>query len=312
MKKLFAILLTMLSLFSFASCMKENKNSTQPVTQSTFNTSTAFYTTYPITSNSILSSTKQHTTKKVTTQKANPIVEKTTTTSTATTTKPITTKQLITKPTSTTKPITITTTNIVTTKPAITTELITTTEPFTTEPTTVQPTTTQPPTISVTTTQPIVTTTRVDLNVKKEEIAAENKRHNQAIQEINDNYDTLINRNIERINSIKSQYGISYVYDELTCVEKINEINSKISDISWEIIRIEPYKDEPEYRQKYRTLQQQKADLENEKMIYEKMREIINYEEANDSYAYSQQSELESENAIHQINLANIESKYSN
>lgn len=336
MKRVLAILLTMVFLFSLAACKKIANNvdsnlftTFQPTSDTTISiitteiqTTTIQETTLTQSSTEQQNITKKTTTKKPATSKA--LVNKNTTknliTTKLTTTAKPTTKITTTKQTKTTqKP---TTTMFKTTAPRpstiisnTTTKTSTTTVPtIRTTTTTIPPTTTTKPTTTKQTTTKTTTTvftTKANLAAKKEEIDAENKRHSEAVQQIDDSYNTLINRNNERINSIKAQYGISYVYDEITCVERINELNSEISDITYELIRVEPYKDEPEYIQRYRSLQQEKTNLENEKTKYEKMREIIGYENANLSHTDDYQRQLEDENALHQSNLAKIETKYS-
>lgn len=149
-----------------------------------------------------------------------------------------------------------------------------------------------------------------DPSAKSSEISKENERHNQVLAELKESRDYLVDLNRGRINDIKSAYGISYVYDDVTCVVEISSLDSEISDLDFELSRLEMYND-PADRRRIAELRSQINDLKSQKTMYEQMRKIHNYEYAIESHESDYQSKVAAENKLHQENLSKIESKYN-
>ena len=150
---------------------------------------------------------------------------------------------------------------------------------------------------------------KADPNNKSKEIAAENERHTQEVQKLKENRDYLINLNQGRINDIKSQYGISYVYDDITCAQEISSLRSQVYDLDYQISRLELYND-PSDRAQLASLRQQKNSLEQKITKYEQMRKINSYQNTIESTENNYQNKLAEENSLHQQNLTAIEAKY--
>lgn len=151
---------------------------------------------------------------------------------------------------------------------------------------------------------------KADSTAKSSEIAKENERHTQKLAELKESRDYLVGLNKDRINSIKSTYGISYVYDDATCLSKISSLDSQISDLDFEISRLEMYND-PADRKRIAELKSERNELKSQKTTYEQMRKIHDYEYAIESYEYEYQRKVAAENELHQENLAKIETKYA-
>ena len=149
----------------------------------------------------------------------------------------------------------------------------------------------------------------VDNDTKKAEIDAENNRHEEKIQEITDAYLWLVQTNEERIAELKTQHNISYVYDNLTCYEKVSELQTDISDLSQRISRLESYND-PSDLSTIASLKNQKKAKETEKEKYEAMISIHRYEDAILSHTDTYNSDIEKENSLNETNLSMIEKKY--
>ena len=149
----------------------------------------------------------------------------------------------------------------------------------------------------------------VDNDTQKAEIDAENKRHEEKTQEITDAYLWLVQTNEERIAELKTQHNISYVYDNLTCYEKVSELQTDISDLSQRISRLESYND-PSDLSTIASLKNQKKAKETEKAKYEAMISIHRYEDAILSHTDTYNSDIEKENSLNETNLSMIEKKY--
>ena len=145
---------------------------------------------------------------------------------------------------------------------------------------------------------------------KSAELLNEALRHEYAITTIFDSYQWLVELNRSRIAELKSQYNISYVYDDLTCYSKISEINTQINDLNYQISRLEVYND-PADRAQIASLKQQKTSLENQKAKYEAMRSINSYEDRILLYTEEYERDIANENNLYEQNKTNIELKYS-
>ena len=145
---------------------------------------------------------------------------------------------------------------------------------------------------------------------KSQELLNEALRHEYAVTSIIDGHNWLVELNQGRIAELKSQYGISYVYDDATCYSKISEINSQISDLNYQISSLEMYND-PADRSKLASLKQQKSSLENQKAKYEAMRSINDYENRILSYNDDYERDISNENDLYEQNKINIELKYA-
>lgn len=149
----------------------------------------------------------------------------------------------------------------------------------------------------------------IDQTFKNAEIEAENERHEARIKEIEDAYLWLVQTNEERIAELKTQHNISYVYDNLTCYEKVSALETDIADLSQKIARLEIYND-PSDLATIASLKNQKKSKEAEKAKYEAMISIHRYEDAILSHTDSYNSDVEKENALNETNLSMIDKKY--
>lgn len=149
----------------------------------------------------------------------------------------------------------------------------------------------------------------IDQALKTAEIEAENKRHEERIKEIEDAYLWLVQTNEERIAELKTQHNISYVYDNLTCYEKVSALETDIADLSQKIARLEIYNN-PSDLATIASLKNQKKSKEAEKAKYEAMISIHRYEDAILSHTDTYNSDIEKENALNESNLSLIDKKY--
>ena len=151
---------------------------------------------------------------------------------------------------------------------------------------------------------------KINNDNKNAEFAAEDARHEQEVVEITDSYNDLVELNEERINNLKEQYNISYVYDNLTCYEKVSDLQSEISTISRRISLLESY-DDPADLATIASLKTQKQSKEQEKAKYEAMIDIHRYEQAILSHKDTYDSDIGKEDILHEKNIEALEKKYS-
>ena len=149
----------------------------------------------------------------------------------------------------------------------------------------------------------------IDEITKNAEIDAENARHEERLKEIEDAYLWLVQTNESRIAELKEQHNISYVYDNLTCYEKVSALQDDIDNLSQRIALLESYND-PSDLSTIASLKNQKEAKESEMAKYEAMIAIHRYEDAILSHTDSYNSDIEKENTLNEINLSMIEKKY--
>lgn len=141
-----------------------------------------------------------------------------------------------------------------------------------------------------------------------DEIQSENDRHNQAIQEIENDYDkseTFIN---DQITKIKRESPVGYLSD-YEFEKQQSELQTEQLEIQQQI-SIRSLDDSLETRAKVRELEEElagkKAEIDELQVERTSQLRIINFEDLLDEAYTDYQSELNAENNLHRSNLNNI------
>lgn len=150
----------------------------------------------------------------------------------------------------------------------------------------------------------------VDAVAKQAEIDAENERHEAKLAQIEEYYPSVISGLQERINNLKDAYGITYVYSDSYCYDKISDLTSEISTLQRKIASLSGSTNSSDVAER-RRYEAQLTQKQNEQNMYYKCITIngLNDEITNTRAYYSEA--VSDENALHRTNLEAIEIKYT-
>ncbi len=150
----------------------------------------------------------------------------------------------------------------------------------------------------------------VDTVAKQAEIDAENERHEAKLAQIEEYYPSVISGLQERINNLKDAYGITYVYSDSYCYDKISSLTTEIRNLERKIASLSGSTNSSDVAER-RRYEAQLTQKQNEQDMYYK---CITINGLNDEITYTRAyySEATSdENALHRANLESIEIKYT-
>lgn len=150
----------------------------------------------------------------------------------------------------------------------------------------------------------------VDAVAKQAEIDAENERHEAKLTQIDEYYPSVISGLQERINNLKDAYGITYVYSDSYCYDKISSLTSEISTLQRKIASLSGSTNSSDVAER-RRYEAQLTQKQNEQDMYYKCITIngLSDEITNTRANYSEA--ISDENAAHRANLEAIEIKYT-
>ena len=134
-------------------------------------------------------------------------------------------------------------------------------------------------------------------------IEAENKRHEGAIAQIEQYYDTSISILERTISSLKSQYGISYVSSESYYLNRQRSVESEISNTISKMYYTSSALEKAQLERQLTNLQEELLEINICLRIIEKQDEL-------DSLRNQKTLLLRDENELHKENLEDIEKKY--
>ena len=150
----------------------------------------------------------------------------------------------------------------------------------------------------------------VDAVAKQAEIDAENERHEAKLAQIENYYPNVISGLQERINNLKDAYGITYVYSDSYCYDKISDLTSEISTLQRKIASLSGSTNSSDVAER-RRYEAQLTQKQNEQDMYYK---CITINGLSDEITYTRayySEAISDENATHQANLKAIEIKYT-
>lgn len=144
---------------------------------------------------------------------------------------------------------------------------------------------------------------------KQAEIDAENERHEAKLAQIEEYYPSVISGLQERIHNLKDAYGITYVYGDSYCYDKISSLTTEISNLERKIAVLSGSTNSSDIAE-HRRYEAQLTQKQNEQDMYYK---CITINGLNDEITYTRASysdAISDENALHRANLEAIENKY--
>lgn len=149
----------------------------------------------------------------------------------------------------------------------------------------------------------------VDTVAKQAEIDAENERHEAKLAQIENYYPNVISGLQERINNLKDAYGITYVYSDSYCYDKISSLTTEIRNLERKIASLSGSTNSSDVAER-RRYEAQLTQKQNEQDMYYKCITIngLSNEITNTRSNYVEA--VNSENNIHSANLLNIQDKY--
>lgn len=149
----------------------------------------------------------------------------------------------------------------------------------------------------------------MDVDSKNAEIIAENQRHEQSLKEIEESHEYWISYAQKEISSIKSEYGISYVYDIDYCYDCLADIEEEIGHLEKciEALSGDNSSSAAAQRQRYRV---QIAEKEEEKDVYYAHIDINDWQDEIELEQLAFADDISGENRLHKENLDAINAKY--
>lgn len=151
---------------------------------------------------------------------------------------------------------------------------------------------------------------RIDSVAKQAEIDAEYERHENRLAEIEEYYPSIISGLQERINNLKEANGITYVYSDSYCYDKISSLTTEISTLERKIASLSGSTNSSDVAE-CRRYEAQLIEKQNEQNMYYKCITINGlYDEITNIRAYYSEATSD-ENALHIANLEAIENKYT-
>ena len=149
----------------------------------------------------------------------------------------------------------------------------------------------------------------MDVDSKNAEIIAENQRHEQSLKEIEESHEYWISYAQKEISSIKSEYGISYVYDIDYCYDCLADIEEEIGHLEKciEALSGDNSSSAAAQRQRYSV---QIAEKEEEKDVYYAHIDINDWQNEIELEQLAFADDISGENRLHKENLDAINAKY--
>lgn len=150
----------------------------------------------------------------------------------------------------------------------------------------------------------------IDTVAKQAEIDAENERHEAKLAQIEEYYPSVISGLQERINNLKDAYGITYVYSDSYCYDKISSLTSEISTLQRKIASLSGSTNSSDVVER-RRYEAQLTQKQNEQDMYYK---CITINGLSDEITYTRayySEAISDENATHKANLEAIDIKYA-
>ncbi len=139
---------------------------------------------------------------------------------------------------------------------------------------------------------------------EKAAIVAENERHNTEIAEIEGRYDASISVNEETIDSLKAQYGISYVSSKSYYQNRESSVRTEITNLSYKLAYSSSAAEQARLKKEINSLKEELTEINI-------CLRIIDLQDENDYLETQRDAAIAQENRIHKQNLADIEAKYS-
>ena len=149
----------------------------------------------------------------------------------------------------------------------------------------------------------------IDTAAKQVEIRAENERHEAKLAQIEEYYPSIISGLQENINNLKDTYGITYVYSDSYCYDKISSLTSEISTLQRKIASLSGSTNSADIAEK-RQYESQLSAKEAEQNKYYKCITINSLNNEITNYQAYYAEAIDEENDLHTENIAIIESKY--